>query len=82
MNNRLTWSQIKELFEGQWVELVDFEWDWNRAYPKHARVRNFASDRSVLISKINNSPLQADSVVLYTDATEFMVRHDASSVNL
>ena len=60
MDKKLSWNQIRRNFSGQWVELVDCDWDWNDANPRSAKVRNFSPNRKKLISKNNK-----DSVILY-----------------
>jgi len=81
-SSRLPWSQIKELFDGLWVELVDYEWDWNKAYPKLARVRNFADDRNTLLSRISISESIEDSLVILIGGANCVVEQDASAVAL
>ncbi len=60
MNKKLSWREIRKHFSGQWVELVDCDWDWKDAKPKSACVRNFSPNRKKLIGKDNK-----DSVILY-----------------
>lgn len=65
MNKRLAWSQIRDFFEGHWIELVDVEWNDNATFPTRARVRNYAEERSTLIEKIAGSGHIDDTIVLY-----------------
>lgn len=65
MQHRLTWSQIREFFHNEWVELVDLEWDQERAIPKLARVRHHASGRKNLLDKVKKSNKVNDSAILY-----------------
>ena len=71
MKYRLTWNQIKENFAGLWVELVDFEWQWESGFPKHAKVQNFAGSRRELLDKVSSE----DSVILFVGAAESLVQH-------
>ncbi|MBX7137746.1 MAG: hypothetical protein K1X83_07150 [Oligoflexia bacterium] len=79
MTVRLPWSQIKNLFDEQWVELEDVVWDWDRPYPRLARVRNFASDRSSLFHRLSGHP---DAIILYTGGAEVVIEHDARGMSL
>ena len=78
---KMSWNTLKETFEGEWVELVEFEWDWNRAYPLWARVRNCASDRQELIKKVHASGEVADAVIFYIGTTGSVVSLDRNFVS-
>lgn len=41
---KLLWEQINRLFKGEWVELVDYEWDETEPEPKSGVVRVHSSD--------------------------------------
>lgn len=69
LHQKLPWAQIQELFEDQWVELVEYDWDWSQAFPSHARVRNFSNDRIDLMVKIQKAGEVPESVVLFLGAT-------------
>ncbi len=62
---RLTWSQIVEMFDGEWVELVDFNWDWKDAHPRLATVRHHAPDRRALMESVRNAPTDQVTAILY-----------------
>ena len=76
---KMSWDSIRENYKGQWVELVAYEWDWNKAFPKWATVRNHSRDRFDLISKIENSEQAQGTVVLFVGAKDFSL-HPAESV--
>ena len=78
-STRLTWSQINEFFEGEWVELVDYKWDWNQTLQSWGHVRNHAKDRNELISKIRESDKTSNSVVLYLGAARSTFEHSVSA---
>ena len=78
MAQRLSWSKIRELFHGQWVELTDCEWDWSNPYPRWAKVGRCAESRDELIHDVSDS----ESLVLYVGGTEFMIRQHESQVSL
>jgi len=70
------------MYEGEWVELVEAQWDWNKPNPTSARVRNHASDRAELMKKIQASGSHPDAVVLYMGATRSVVARDARAAVL
>ena len=76
--SRMSWNRIKELFEGEWVELVDFDWEWTSSFPRLARVRNHASDRAELMSLIDVQGSLENSVVLYVGAAASVVSRDST----
>ena len=82
MNKRLSWSRIKDFFQGEWVELVDFEWEWGKSNPRWAVVRYHASDRNQLMRKIQMSGERSDSIVLFIGPTESVIQLEALVANL
>ena len=62
---RQTWKELREIYLGQWVELVDFDWDWNTPHPTVAKVRNSSSDRTELVELIARTGSLDDSVILF-----------------
>ena len=73
MNKQLSWYQISQSYSGHWVELVDFEWDWDSAYPTKAKIRHASSDRASLMSKIKSDVEQENSVVIFVENTHSLV---------
>ena len=67
---RLPWSMIKESFAGEWVELVEFAWKWDRPTPTWACIRHHDSDRKELMRKITRSGEVEESIVLFVGAAE------------
>lgn len=61
---------IKESFGGEWVELVEFAWAWDRATPSWACIRHHAADRKDLLQKIARSGEVDDAIVLFVGAIE------------
>lgn len=78
MAQRLSWNRIRELFNGQWVELTDCEWEWSSPFPRWAKVGQCAESREELIRQVHNP----DSLVLFIGATEALVKHYASQISL
>lgn len=74
---RLTWSHIKEMYPGEWVELIDVQWDWQKPTPSSGQVRNHAADRSELMKMVQASGPHPEAVVLYVGAAPAVVERDA-----
>lgn len=62
----LTWEEIKEQFDGEWVELVDCDWPEGEPYPRSAVVRVHASDKKEFYTALNRRvPKPTDSSLLF-----------------
>ena len=82
MNQRYSWEQIREQFNGQWVELVQYHWPWRRATPTWAIVKEHASDYSALQRVIASQSPTSGSVVMFVGAPESVVSFEPSVANL
>lgn len=82
MKQLLTWSQIRDFFEGYWVELVDVEWNARELYPRRAAVRNQALDRQELLAMIGKHRPEPNSVVLFIGSHQACIRHEHSAAVL
>ncbi|MDZ4784639.1 MAG: hypothetical protein SGJ02_01055 [bacterium] len=80
MEKRLSWSEILTRFQGEWVELIEYDWDWGRAYPRWAKVRHHSFSRFQLSQMTATSEKVASSVVLYLGAVESAVDHAETSL--
>ncbi len=76
--SKMSWSKIKQLFEGEWVELVELDWDWSSPFPRTARVKNHAPDRSELLELMGAEDQSANSVVLFVGAASAVVNFESS----
>lgn len=65
MSSRIPWSQIREAFDGEWVELTDCTWGATSLQPTAARVRFHNTSRSNLMHMIGRAGLKEESVVLF-----------------
>lgn len=64
MDKRLSWEEIEQEFDGEWVQLVDFDWDMTEPNLKAGVVRFHAKGRKELSSFIKgNAP--RDSAIFY-----------------
>jgi hypothetical protein len=70
------------MYEGEWVELVEVQWDWNKPTPSAGRVRNHASDRAELMKMIQRSIPNPEAVVLYLGAPGSVIERDARAAAL
>lgn len=82
MNIRLPWSQLKEAFQGEWIELVAYDWKWGDSKPRWGIVRNHAADRQALTKMIEASPSVDGALILYVGASLGAVTHVASEAAL
>lgn len=77
----LTWSQIQDIFVGEWVEMVDVEWQPNSVMPRRARVRCAAPDRGALLKLSSNFKASgedsSDSVIVFIGQVRPMVTRSA-----
>lgn len=64
MTEKLNWKQIEALFNQQWVELVDFDWEETEPYPTAGRVRVHSSDRKEFDQLIKRDQ-SIDSAILF-----------------
>lgn len=73
-SKRLLWSQIKEMYANEWVELSDIDWPADATLPRRAIVKRHAEDRSELM-KMSTRICQGrgDTVILYVGNTESSV---------
>jgi hypothetical protein len=71
----MRWLKIKEVFKGQWVELVDVEWKAHEPYPQSGTVRNHAPDRNELLEAVSKDRGSPESVILFVGAAEAFVDH-------
>lgn len=81
-SSSMSWSQIKKDFNGQWVEMTDFEWDWDSAHPSWAKIRNHASDRNELIAQIEFVGKKDGAVILFIGQANTFVSHESAGAAL
>lgn len=62
---RLSWAEIKQQYDGQWVELVDFDWAETEPDPQAGVVRFHAKDRKEFHRKIKEHPTVKDAALVY-----------------
>lgn len=77
MNPTLSWHSIRDFFKGQWVELIDCEWDARKPFPKRARVRHHAWDRQELLAAIEESGEIDSSTIIYIGVIDSVVEPGA-----
>ena len=79
VSKKIGWSQLKDFFEGEWVELVDYEWNWKQPYPSWARIRHHAPDRAELLEFIRSDRSLAGSVVIFIGSAHSTFEHSLSA---
>lgn len=73
---KLLWTHIKEMYQNEWVELIDCDWERESARPIRAIVRNHSSDRVSLLRRAQRSKPNSRSVILYVGMTDSVVSFD------
>ena len=68
--DKLTWEEIKQQYESQWVELIDYEWDPFEPNPREGVVRNHGKRRKEIHERFMRDPVE-DSAIVYTGPVEF-----------
>lgn len=69
MDNKLTWDKIKELYDQQYVELVDYDWPENEMHPRSGVVRAHSSDRVQFYNQVGKDT-PVDSAILFIGKTK------------
>lgn len=64
MDKKLTWEEIKTKYDGEWVELVDFEWDETEPDPQTGRVRVHSKDKKEFHKMILDRP-DCETAIVY-----------------
>lgn len=75
MKTRMPWSQIKDVFSGEWIELVAYDWPWGNPHPRWGIVRFHAADRQELLEQIAENDEREESLVLFVAKTTITVNH-------
>ena len=75
----IPWSHIRDFFEGQWIELVDYKWDWNAPTPTCGTIRHHSSDRAELLELIRKDRKIEGSVVLYVGNRRSTFEHSLTA---
>lgn len=68
-NIKLTWDEIKEKFDKEWIELVDYDWPETEIYPQSGTVRVHAKTRSEFDDLADRDP-PIDSAYVYVGQAE------------
>ena len=56
MKKKLTWDEIKQHYDQEWVELVDFDWPETEPHPKSGIIRVHAKTRKEFDQLIQEDP--------------------------
>lgn len=64
MVDKISWDEIKRNYSGEWVELINYEWEEGQPYPSAGEIRVHAPNRKEFYQQANqNRPL--DSAILF-----------------
>jgi len=69
MNEKLTWEQIKEKYNQQWVQLVDYDWNDTEPYPAAGIVTVHAPTRKEFNNLTKQQPARDAARVFVGPAT-------------
>lgn len=79
---KLSWSKLKEVFAGEWIELVAYDWSWESSTPRWGIVRNYASDRASLMRLVEKSDPASDSLILYVGGLTSVLGNNQATISL
>jgi hypothetical protein len=60
---KLTWTEIEQQYDQEWVELVDYEWPQTEAYPRSGVVYVHAKTRKEFDEHILKDPPTSGALV-------------------
>ncbi|MCC6220948.1 MAG: hypothetical protein IT291_06885 [Deltaproteobacteria bacterium] len=63
MGKKLTWDEIIKQYYGEWVELVDYEWDETEPDPKAGVVRIHSKNRKEFEGLVRTAPPEDSALV-------------------
>jgi len=64
MTKKLTWEEIKKQYDGEWVELIDYDWDDTESDPQAGVVRFHSKDKKEFHKLILDRP-DCESAIVY-----------------
>lgn len=70
MEKKLTWDEIKKLYDKQWVELVDYDWPEEEIYPRAGVVRAHSLDRAEFYNQVGKDA-PVDSAIVFIGKVTF-----------
>lgn len=62
---RLTWDEIQQQFDQQWVELIEYDWPEGDYHPLSGIVRTHGADKRQFHQECRREPLPDDSAFLF-----------------
>lgn len=64
-NKKLTWEEIRTLYNKEWVELVDYDWPEEETYPVSGTIRSHGSQKKEFHQQCRREPVPNDSAILF-----------------
>ncbi len=64
---KLSWEQIKQNFEGEWVQLTDCEWDMTEPEPRAGVVHVHAKDTKEFHRLVKQNPVKESAMIFVGD---------------
>jgi len=71
MEKRLNWDELKEHYNQQWVELVDYDWPDDQPYPLSGVLRSHSADKKAFHQQCRREPMPADSAIVFVGPPQF-----------
>jgi hypothetical protein len=66
MDKKLTWQEIEQQYNQEWVQLIDYEWPEGEPFPSGGVVRVHAPDRKDFYRKVRETPQRpSDSAFVF-----------------
>lgn len=69
MNEKLTWEEIKQRYNGEWVELTEVEWDDCEQDPRAGVVRVHAKDKKEFKTLVMQNRPKSSALLYVGDIT-------------
>ncbi len=76
MPEKLTWNEIKQKYDGEWVQLVDYDWDDSEPYPSAGVVSVHAPTRKQF-DQLSKESSAYDAARVYVGEPK---RHEANTI--
>jgi hypothetical protein len=64
MSKKLSWNEIQKQYDGEWIELVDYDWDETEPDPEAGVVRVHSKNRKEFEDLVRKAPPE-DSALLF-----------------
>lgn len=63
MTEKLTWDEIKQRYDGEWVQLIEHEWDKTEPDPQSGVVRVHSKDAKEFHRLVKQDPVKRSAIL-------------------